>query len=124
MPIYAAIITQATSDVPAPPSDVKYAAITTDTDHMISVGDLVPTRMRGITEILNVVPAEVGDPCILMRLPNGWSLIVLTEGVEYAECEEQESAQAQQQSVDLRSFIRSEVLNAIGSMNQVDNAEF
>jgi hypothetical protein len=108
--LWTAIISHATSEAPAPPDDVRYSAqsVKTNKGMFVSVENVIPTGRPTSNAIARVVPAKIGDECIIMEGARGLRLVVLSEELELGQCEEAQTVQSPIGS-DLQNLIRSEV---------------
>lgn len=82
------VITAASTTAPALRSAVRYSARYTGSGNLYAVHDSLPLNSvvpAGNTTV-NIVPAAVGDPCILIRTGGITRLVVLTERLEFDEC--------------------------------------
>lgn len=82
------VITAASVTAPALRSNVRYSARYTGSGNLYAVSDVVPLNSvvpPGNTTV-NIVPAVVGDPCLLVRTGGVTRLVVLTERLEFDDC--------------------------------------
>lgn len=88
--LWPSVIIHATSDVDAPASDVKYSAQSTRPDRgmFVTITNATPKNRPTTNPIANVTPAKVGDDCLIMEGARGLVLIVFTEELSLAQCEQ------------------------------------
>ena len=85
----AGTITWASSTVAANRSDVKYSARGAQDPQEYVVSAVYPLNLMVSTgqTLVRVVPAKVGDPCLLLKVGGSTKLIVLTEQLNVNPCQ-------------------------------------
>lgn len=117
MQLWIGVISHATSEVPAPPSDVKYSArsIRPENGLFVSLQDVVPANRPTTNDIAMVVPAKIGDDCIIFEGARGLRLVALSEELYLAQCQTSQSVQGPIDA-DLQRLIREEVLSQVAAL--------